>query len=197
MAAYNAGERKILRALRKANAETFWEIAQTKFIRRETREYVPRFMAAALIAKNPDRYGFTPTVPEPYEFEEVVVTRPLHLRAIAAATGIPYAELRRLNPELRRHVTPPGEPAYHLKVPVGSRSTVEQALASVKSWTPPTRIAKARTSPREPPVWYRVRMGDSLGAIAKRFRVTLEELKARNGLAGRSIKVGDLLLVRR
>jgi len=79
---------------------------------------------------------------EPKEFEEIIVTRPLHLRAIAAATDVSYAELRRLNPELRRDVTPPGDPAYHLKVPVGSRGAVEQALASVETWTPPRIIAK-------------------------------------------------------
>lgn len=197
MAAYNAGERKILRALRKARAETFWEIAQTKFIRRETREYVPRFMAAAIIAKNPDQYGFEPAAPPAHEFEEIVVSRPLHLRAIAAAAGLPYEELRRLNPELRRDVTPPGDPAYHLKVPAGSRGAVEQALASVKTWTKPVVLAKARTIRPNRNGLYRVRMGDSLSAIAKRFRITVEELKARNKLAGRSIKVGDLLLVGR
>jgi membrane-bound lytic murein transglycosylase D len=197
MAAYNAGERKIQRALRKAKAETFWEIAQTKFIRRETREYVPRFMAAAIIAKNPGQYGFEEAPADIHQFEEVVVSRPLPLRAIAAATEIPFAELHRLNPELRRDVTPPDDPAYHLKVPVGSRDTVEQALASIKTWTPPLVTAQAKRDRGERRGWYRVRMGDSLGTIAKRYRVTVEELKARNKLAGRSIKVGDLLVVGR
>jgi membrane-bound lytic murein transglycosylase D len=197
MAAYNAGERKIQRALRKARAETFWEIAQTKFIRRETREYVPRFMAAAIIAKNPDQYGFEETPSDIHQFEEVVVSRPLALRAIAAAADIPYAELHRLNPELRRDVTPPDDPAYHLKVPVGSRAIIEPALASIKSWTPPLVTARVHRKSDSHPGHYRVRMGDSLSAIAKRFRLTVEELKSRNKLSGRSIKVGDLLIVGR
>ena len=197
MAAYNAGERKIQRALRKAKAETFWEIAQTKFIRRETREYVPRFMAAAIIAKNPDQYGFEEAPSDFHQFEEIVVSRPLPLRAIAAATDIPYAELHRLNPELRRDVTPPGDPAYHLKVPVGSPSTIEQALATIKPWTPSLVTTQARKDRGTRPGAYRVRMGDNLGKIAQRFRVTVEELKTRNKLAGRSIKVGDLLIVGR
>jgi peptidoglycan lytic transglycosylase D len=195
MAAYNAGERKIQRALRKAKAETFWEIAQTKFIRRETREYVPRFMAAAIIAKNPDQYGFEEAPADIHQFEEIVVSRPLPLRAIAAATDIPYAELHRLNPELRRDVTPPDDPAYHLKIPVGSRSTIEQALVTIKPWTPSLITAHVRKAHGARPGSYRVRMGDNLGKIAKRFRVTVEELKTRNKLAGRSIKVGDLLVV--
>jgi peptidoglycan lytic transglycosylase D len=197
MAAYNAGERKIQRALRKAKAETFWEIAQTKFIRRETREYVPRFMAAAIIAKNPDQYGFEEAPADIHQFEEIVVSRPLPLRAIAAAADIPYAELHRLNPELRRDVTPPDDPAYHLKVPVGSGSTIEQALDTIKPWTPSLVATHARKGRGAHPGSYRVRMGDNLGKIAKRFRVTVEELKTRNKLAGRSIKVGDLLIVGR
>jgi len=197
MAAYNAGERKIQRALRKAKAETFWEIAQTKFIRRETREYVPRFMAVAIMAKNPDQYGFEEAPADIHQFEEVVVSRPLLLRSIAAATEIPYTELHRLNPELRRDVTPPGDPAYHLKVPVGSRATVEQALASIKSWTPTAIVVHAKKNRGERPGWYRVQMGDNLGKIAKRFRLTIDELKTRNKLSGRSIKVGDLLVVGR
>lgn len=197
MAAYNAGERKIFRALRKAKAETFWEIAQTKFIRRETREYVPRFMAAAIIAKNPAQYGFEPTAPTVHEFEEIVVSRPLHLRAIAAAAGLPYEQLRQLNPELRHDVTPPGDSAYHLKVPMGSRVAVEQALASVATWTKPIVLAKAKAIRPHRKGLYRVRMGDSLSAIAKRFRTTVEALKARNKLRGRSIKVGDVLIVGR
>jgi membrane-bound lytic murein transglycosylase D len=197
MAAYNAGERKIQRALRKARAESFWEIAQTRFIRRETREYVPRFVAAAIIAKNPEQYGFAQPSPDVHQFEEIVVSRPLPLRAIAAAAGIPYAELHRLNPELRRDVTPPDDPAYHLKVPVGTRGTVEPVLATLKTWTPPVVTVRYMKASARRPGLYRVRMGDSLSAIAKRFRVPIETLKERNKLAGRSIKVGDLLVVGR
>ena len=197
MAAYNAGERKIQRALRKAKAETFWEIAQTRFIRRETREYVPRFMAAAIIAKNPDLYGFDAVPSDIHQFEEIIVSRPLHLRAIAAATDVSYAELHRLNPELRRDVTPPGDPAYHLKVPVGSRGGVEQALASLKTWTPPRVTAKTKRDRGQRRGWYRVRWGDSLSTIARRFRLTVEELKLRNNLSGSLIKAGDRLHIGR
>ena len=114
---------------------------------------------------------------------------------------MPYDELHRLNPELRRDVTPPDDPAYHLKVPVGSRGTVEPALASLKTWAPPAVVAHAPSGARKTadakPGWYRVQMGDSLSTIAKRFRLTVEELKSRNKLSGRSIKVGQMLLVGR
>jgi membrane-bound lytic murein transglycosylase D len=105
--------------------------------------------------------------------------------------------LHRLNPELRRDVTPPDDPAYHLKVPVGTRGTVEPVLATLKTWTPPVVTVRYMKASARRPGLYRVRMGDSLSAIAKRFRVPIETLKERNKLAGRSIKVGDLLVVGR
>jgi len=83
MAAYNAGEGKVMRALHKAQAESFSEISKTRLIRRETKEYVPRFMAATIIARNPDRYGFTQESAEPHQFDEAIITRPVHFRAIA------------------------------------------------------------------------------------------------------------------
>lgn len=195
MAAYNAGEGKVSRALQKARAESFWEIAQTRHIRRETKEYVPRFMAATTIAKNPDRYGFSLEARDPYQFEEVVVHRPVHLRDVAKATGISFPELRRLNPELRRDVTPPSDPEYHLKVPVGAKAGVEQMLDRIPAWDKSSFSSRKMTSRGQPPEWYRVRLGDSLSKIAKRFHLSVPELKARNNLTSHRVKPGDLLAI--
>jgi len=207
MAAYNAGEGRVMRALHKTRADTFWEIAQTRHLRRETREYVPRFMAAAIIAKNPDRYGFSQGQPELHQFEEVIVTRPIHLRDLAAATGLSFVELRQLNPELRRQVTPPDVAAYHLKVPVGSKAAVEQTLDRVKIWTPPQErtppskrwVKFGKNQDRADSGWYRVRMGDSLWTIARRFGLSVQELKELNKLSGRRVRIrpGDLLDISR
>jgi membrane-bound lytic murein transglycosylase D len=201
MAAYNAGEGKVLRALAKTRAESFSEIAQTRHLRRETKEYVPRIMAATIIAKNPDQYGFSTAEVDLHQFEEVVVRRPMYLRDVATVTGIPFLELQRLNPELRRDVTPPGDAEYHLKVPVGTKATVEPVLDRIPSWKPKPAVrvvkqAKERdASSGESMGWYRVRVGDSLWTIAKRFRLSVEELKSRNNLTGRRIKPGDLLAI--
>ena len=197
MAAYNAGEGKVMRALQKAQAESFSEIAKTRLIRRETREYVPRFMAATIIAKNPDRYGFPQSDVEPHQFEEVVVRRPIHFKAISNVTGIPYQELRLLNPELRRDATPPDDPEYRLKVPVGTREKVEQLLdrAPTHKFPPlPTKVRQVRQEP-DSGRWYRVRVGDSLEKIAKRFHISVKTLKANNNLTGHGIKAGDFLVI--
>lgn len=201
MAAYNAGEGKVQRALDRTNAESFGEIAQTKHLRRETKEYVPRIMAATIIAKNPDQYGFSQAYPDAHQFEEVVVNRPLLLRDIAKASGVSFEELRRLNPELLKDATPPDDTAYHLKVPVGTKETVEQTIEQVPTWKPPVHMVKKSQERREPGPqsrgWYRVQVGDKLSTIAKRFRLSVQELKSRNHLTSSRIRPGDLLSVTR
>jgi len=197
MAAYNAGEGKVMRALQKARVESFSEISKTRLIRRETKEYVPRFMAATIIARNPDRYGFTQESAEPHQFEEAIITRPVHFRAIANATGIPYEELRLLNPELRRDATPPGDETYHLKVPVGTKAKVEQLLDRIPTYKFPQLPAKAQFVTAGPSRWYKVRMGDTLGKVSKRFRIPLKTLKTKNSLSGPTIRPGDFLVISR
>ena len=197
MAAYNAGEGKVMRALHKAQAESFSEISKTRLIRRETKEYVPRFMAATIIAKNPDRYGFPQETAPLHEFEEVIVSRPIHFRAIANATGISYEELRLLNPELRRDATPPDDPDYRLKVPVGTKPKVEQLLDRIPTWKFPPLPVKSQKVQVESSRWYRVRVGDTLEKVAKRFRVSVKTLKTRNNLTSPVIRPGDLLAITR
>ncbi|HKY73451.1 MAG TPA: transglycosylase SLT domain-containing protein [Nitrospira sp.] len=196
MAAYNAGEGKVMRALHKAQAESFTDISKTRLIRRETKEYVPRFMAATIIAKNPDRYGFPQEAGEPHQFEEVVVTRPLHFHAIANATGVPYSELRLLNPELRRDATPPGDDAYLLKVPVGTKAKVEQLLDRIPTYKFPP-MAKPQFASDGASRWYKVRVGDTLEKVSRRFRIPLKTLKTRNNLSGPTIRAGDFLVISR
>ncbi len=199
MAAYNAGEGKVMRALHTAQAESFSDIAKTRLIRRETKEYVPRFMAATIIAKNPDRYGFPQSDVRPHQFEEVVVRRPIHFKAIANVTGISYQDLKVLNPELRRDATPPDDPEYHLKVPVGTREKVEQLLerAPTHKFAPLPMPVKVRHVKPEPESghWYRVRVGDSLEKIAKRFNISVKTLKSNNNLTGPTIKAGSRLVI--
>ncbi|MBH0206941.1 MAG: transglycosylase SLT domain-containing protein [Nitrospira sp.] len=197
MAAYNAGEGKVLRALHKAQAESFSDISRTKLIRLETKQYVPRIMAATIIARNPDRYGFAQNPVPPHEFEEVVVTRPLHFRAISNVTGISYNDLRLLNPELRRDATPPDETSYHLKVPVGMSEKVLELLERVPTHKfPPLAMMADREIPR-PKInashVYRVRMGDTLQKISRKFGIPIKTIKARNNISGLSIRAGELL----
>jgi membrane-bound lytic murein transglycosylase D len=197
MAAYNAGEGKVMRALHKAHAETFSDISKTKLIRRETKQYVPRIMAATVIARNLDQYGFSQTPAAPHQFEEVIVNRGMHFKAISSTTGIPYEDLRLLNPELRRDATPPYDSAYHLKVPVGTSAKVTQLLDQVPTYKFPPMPSKSIQVKEDSSKWYRVRVGDSLEKISKRFHVPLRTLKTRNKLSSHGIKAGEFLLISR
>ena len=130
-----------------------------------------------------------------------MVSRPLLLRDIAKVTGVPFEELRRLNPELLRDVTPPDDTDYHLKVPVGTKETIEQKLDQVPTWKPSVQIVRKEQRRGDPGAqstgWYRVRGGDKLSTIAKRFHLSVQELKSRNNLTSSRIKPGDLLSVSR
>lgn len=201
MAAYNAGEGKVMRALQKSQSESFVEISQTRFIRRETKEYVPRFMAATIIAKDPERFGFQLANVAPHDFDEVIVRRSIHLQPLATASGVPFEVLKNLNPELRRYATPPGEAAYHLKVPLGTKSKIESILDHVPTWkaTPePRSFRSVKTKPTSSMTrkWYRVRGGDTLVSIAKRFGQSVETLKHRNHISTRPLRSGELLAIR-
>lgn len=154
-------------------------------------------MAATIIAKNPDRYGFPQNDVSPHQFEEVIVRRPIHFKAIANVTGIPYQELKILNPELRRDATPPDDPEYRLKIPVGTREKVEQLLDRAPTYKFPPLSIKVRQQKSEPDSgrWYRVRVGDSLEKIAKRFNISVKTLKSTNNLTSATIKAGSRLVI--
>lgn len=186
MAAYNAGSGKVSRALRKSRTTDYWKIAGTRYLRRETKEYVPRFMAVTLIANNPGEYGFATAQVVPYQYDEVLLRNQIHLRSVAKATGVSYEQLRELNPELRRSITPSHANGYYLKVPVGTGDHVRQRQEQIQRWTQPPPRARQ---------WYRVRWGDSLSVVARRFGLSVQTLKDLNSLSGNLIRVGDRLRV--
>ena len=185
LAAYNAGAGKIARAIRKTGTRDFWRIARTRFIRRETREYVPKFMAVMIIATHPALFGFRVHSQAVHQYDEIRMNRAVHLRSVAKETGIPFEELRRLNPELRRSIIFPDQDGYSLKVPVGMGGHVEQAKSRLKKWTQPPSQRR----------WYRVRRGDNLSVLAHRFGTSVRKLKRLNGLSGNLIRVGQRLRV--
>ena len=187
LGAYNAGGGKISRAIRRTGSRDFWKIRRTWYIRRETKEYVPRFIAATLIASHPTDYGFTAASVSPYTYDEVLIHKRVHLKAVAKTTGIALETLRELNPELRRSIVPTTKEGYPLKVPKGMGHAVHEQHDLIQPWTQP---------PPPPTTWYRVRYGDSLSVVARRFRMKVRTLKRLNGLSGNLIRVGQRLRVR-
>jgi membrane-bound lytic murein transglycosylase D len=184
MAAYNAGEGKILRAMDRTGARDFWQLASTRAIRRQTQNYVPAFIASLLIARNPTRYGFDVELQPPLEYETVSLDRPVDLRHLAKASPLTLEDLENLNPELQSFITPRVSDGYELKVPAGSRDAVLLAFASAPTAVPPALRH------------YRVRKGDTLYMVARRHGVSISALAAENSLSPRAhLALGQVLKV--
>ena len=132
VAAYNAGPGKIAKGVRRYKTNDFWKIADNRFLKMETKRYVPKLIAAIIIAKNPGKYGFTNiNYEQPLAYDVVKVSRWTSFRAVTAACPVEVNELRELNRQLRKQITPPDQASYQLKVPMGLKQTLEVNLPRV------------------------------------------------------------------
>ena len=174
MAAYNAGEGKILRAMDRTGARDFWQLAGTTAIRRQTANYVPAFLASLLISKDPAHYGFEVSLQPAIEFESVTLDRSVDLRTVAKNMEIPYEDLQALNPELRSYVTPREPDGYTLKIPTGSHETFLAAFAAAPTMVPP--MFRTHTAKK----------GETLPRIAKRYGISVTAIADANSLSPRS-----------
>jgi len=187
-AGYNAGENKILRAINMYNTSDFWEISRGSYLKRETKEYVPKLLAAAIIAKDPARYGFSDIAYLPaIEFETVKIPSRTDLELVAKLCGTTYETIRELNPDLRHWCTPPNYPDYELKLPKGTKQQFELEFAKVpedKRFTEKVLYTN-----------YQARKRDSLKTVARRFGTSPEALSELNGLSKTSRIAGRKLVV--
>jgi membrane-bound lytic murein transglycosylase D len=192
-AGYNAGEMKVARAIRLTGTNDFWALAESRFLRQETKNFVPAIHAATVIGRDPARYGFEPSAPETLETTTVRVPARTSLTILSARTGIPLDILRGLNPALIRATTPPGGP-YELTVPEGTAESVRTALAPRKP-APAARRGKARPAPAGSHI-HVVQPAETLKSIAHRYGVTVASLLRWNSLANPNrIRPGERLRV--
>ncbi len=181
-AAYNGGPGRIRRATANAGSDDFWTLANGDHLPSETDNYVPKIMAAAIVGRYRDRYGFDRLKPQPeLRYDVVKVPYSVSLAAIARAADLSSDVLVELNPALRRRATPEG--GYAVRVPVGAAETVSAALKAIPK---AQRVAFAR---------HKVRRGDTLAEIAAQYGVTVADLKGANDLRGDTIRVGARLLI--
>lgn len=185
MASYNAGPGRLQRAVKSSKLNDYWKLTATsRYLPKETRNYVPMIMAAVIIAKNPTQYGFEPGVAPPLAYDRVTVPDALDLRTVAEWTESTIDEIRELNPELRRTITPVGN--HELKVPVGTAPIVQARLAEAS----PATFAQFER--------HTVKSGETLATIARRYKVTTVDLASANGLATRApVKARQTLLIPR
>jgi len=186
LAAYNCGEGKVLRVIRKQNVnylDNFWDLYER--LPRETARYVPRFLATLHIINNPEKYGVDLTQTDrPLEYETVDVSKQVHINSVAKSIDVSPKILKLLNPELRYKILPPEK--YSLKLPPGSAETLLSRLDKIPVSSPPAKKF----------VYHRIRRGETLSVIAKRYKTSVWRIKRANNLrrsnyiiAGRLLKI--------
>lgn len=189
-AEYNAGGNRVRKLVASSGTNDFWKLIELKRgFAKETKHYVPKLIAAALVARHLEAFGFgsdefEPLAPIPWE--ELPLPQQVDLDVLARAAGIDLELLTELNPELKRWCTPPAtvEQPYVLKVPVGSAKAMGEAVSKLA----PTERLAYRV--------HRVKKGDTLSAIATQHHSATEAIMHLNGLkSARSLRVGLDLIV--
>jgi len=183
LASYNAGAGKVQRAVLRTRSDDFWDLKASRYIRKETKNYVPKYMAATIIAKNPEAYGFSINSVAPYAYDEVVIEESTDLRMIAQCAGCTYQEIKELNPEIRRWVTPPHFSRYVLRLPSGAKEAFLTNFAAIPA------EQKIRWERHE------VSHGDTLSSLAKQYNTTPDAIRDINGLRKNRIAPGKHLLI--
>ena len=182
LAAYNCGSGRISRASKLHQTYDFWQMHS---LPRESRNYIPYYLAAAIITKDPEEYGFTIPKVNPFSYEEVLLEHSADLAVLSRVAGIKVKTLRKYNPELRQSATPADNP-YLLKLPKGKK---EQFLARWNSIPESERFAPQF-------IVHRVRYGESLWTISKKYGASIHDIAAVNKIRNRhKIKVGNKLKV--
>jgi membrane-bound lytic murein transglycosylase D len=184
VAAYNGGPGTMRKAVRRAGTKDFWEIAQKKSLRLETKRYVPKLIAAIMIAKEPEKYGFTDIVYEkPLVYDELPVGPGLSFEAAALLTGVESAEIKNLNLALKNGKTPLNQQKFTLKIPYGTRALAESnmpRLHSVASTDYKTHI---------------VRKNETLTQVCRRYNINTTTLLKINNLKSAKLVAGSRLRI--
>ncbi|MGC9364391.1 MAG: LysM peptidoglycan-binding domain-containing protein [Fidelibacterota bacterium] len=182
LAAYNTGELRVWRAIRREGTRDYWKL---RSLPKQTRNYIPTLMAGMTIALNPAKYGFENNPKETWQWDEVIINGCYEFEDIARVSGISSSVLKEYNPELRRWITPPDVENYVLRVPVGKGAGLAEKLAEL-----PSVDSK--------PQWttHRVRRGQTLSYIARKYGTSVSALIAANNIRNKNqIKVGQVLRI--
>jgi membrane-bound lytic murein transglycosylase D len=193
-AAYNAGAGTVSRGLgrlepaeemeeaEEAGDAAFFRLAETRLLRHETRDYVPKLIAAAIIAKQPTRYGIATSPVQPFAYDSLVVSEPTGLDVVARLAGVSLGEIRDLNPQYLRLATPPGSESV-IRLPAGTGAST---AASYQELPAGERVQY---------LTHVVRRRERMTTVAANYRIPLAELRAANPKAGSSPRAGTRLVV--
>lgn len=186
LAAYNRGEYGIERDMKFTRSVDFSNLSKRRALPDETEQYVPKFMACVILGENATSYGYNVETRRAPETDVVKLDKPLDLKVAADCAGSTENELQELNPTLRLWCTPKTADSFELRIPAGTKEKFQTALARVKDWTPSSGEVK-----------YRVKKGDVLGNIAKRYKTTVKALQRDNRIRDpRFLRPGQTLVIR-
>jgi membrane-bound lytic murein transglycosylase D len=180
MAGYNCNPKKVEYWMRQKNTDDFWKLTR---LPRQTRNYIPTFIAANMIAENPGKYGFHVEKLKPVEYDTVLISECVDLEVVSQCVDTTFEAIKNLNPAVMRWCTPPGVKNFTLNIPVGTREKFRQKYSEIphsdkRSW-----------------VRHRVNSGETLSDIAKKYGSTISILKEYNKINGNMIYVGNYILV--
>ncbi len=181
LAAYNSGAGRVHRAIRRSGSRDFWKLRP--YLPRETRNYVPQYIAAAVMSMDPLTFGFDVVRAEPLAYEIERIEDCVDLKVLARCAGTSVDVLQDLNPELLQWCTPPGG-GYDLRIPEGTRDVFRGNYANVPD------------SEKRDWLVHSVRKGETLGKIARKYGVTVSMIAQTNGLRStRIISIGKKLRI--
>ncbi|MCL5884741.1 MAG: LysM peptidoglycan-binding domain-containing protein [Deltaproteobacteria bacterium] len=176
-AAYNAGEGKIIKAVSKSRSDEYADLIRGRYLKQETKDYVPKMYAALSIAKEPAKYGFGDVqIKEPLAFDKVEVPGGTDLAVLGTIIGLSADAIHEWNPELRRFCTPPNRETYELRLPRGYGEVAQE------------RMAEIRTDAKITFLLHRLRKGESLEGLSGKYRVPVATIREMNGL--RTSRIG-------
>jgi membrane-bound lytic murein transglycosylase D len=190
-AAYNGGPGRVIRGLARGDFgalngdQAYFAMTEAggQYFRAETRDYVPKLIAAALLAKEPARYGFTNlNYWTPLRYDSLQVTDAIGLDVVARVAGVALTDIEEMNPRFYRGVTPPGRSVW-LRVPAGLADSVA------------ARIARVPARDRVTLVWHTVVRGETLSRIARRYGVSVNDIRSANRLRSTTLQRGQRLII--
>lgn len=187
LASYNGGPGKIKRAMKRSGRKDFFKLAKTRYLRRETKNYVPAFIASLIIARSPEKYGFKINAGEKIfeNSKNVEIISPVRILEVSKLLGVNLKTIMQLNPELIREFTPFNKKTYLIRIP---KDSDENLLSSLKKLPPKAKYFVG---------WYTIKKGDSLYSISRKFRTSVKKIKIVNKLRSNLIRPGKKILIPR
>lgn len=191
LAAYNAGEGKVANAVAETGTKDYWEIRNTDALSNETKDYVPKYLAAMKIAKDPSRYGLGDIdYDDPLDFETVYVHHPTEVRTLAKSAGVTMSTFREYNPEFIRWATPPHVASIPVNIPKGAKDEFQARLSSLPELSHGETLSESGVGN------HKIRSGDSLWTISRHYGVSVHALMEANNITSKSIlRPGKKLII--